>query len=221
MAERFRAYLITHADHAPPADARGVGGAPLRSLVEGELAVWVSGVDGSADPADLRSIARHNQVIQQATTPLRTPVPLRFGQIAGEETLRSALATRAAHWRQRLDEFAGAAEFGLLVSAAAPSRAQNLHREGARSGRHFLEKLAARERRAAEITAAVHAAVAGLVRRERVESVSDAGVVARVAHLVGTPDADAYRAAIDRLAEAHPDCGFHTSGPWPPYSFAA
>src|SRR5690606_23171270 len=126
MAERLWPYLITRAGHAPEPGVAGVGGAPVRGLAHGDLSVWVSDAGDGPVARDLESIQRHNDVIVAATTPGLTPVPLRFGQIAGTDALSATLDARADHWLARLDEFAGAAEFGLQVTEDGP-RAQNMH----------------------------------------------------------------------------------------------
>lgn len=218
MAERLWSYLVTHARHLPGAGWTGIGGVPLDSIIEGELAMWVSPLD--IIPArEIETITAHNDVIVRATTPSITPVPVRFGQVAAEADLRSSLRDRAEHFSARLAEFSGAAEFGLRVTAVGAG-AQNLHSGEFHTGREFLESLAAREQRAGVLAAAIRAELGPLVRRER-EDPPEGEVVARVAHLVGATDRAAYRAAVGRLAEMHEDYRFHSSGPWPPYSFAA
>ena len=218
MAERLWAYLVTRADHRPPADASGVCDRPVLAIAEGELAIWVSPLD-APPAADIGQIRRHNDVILRATTPGITPVPLRFGQLTGEAALRASLADPTARWAAWLDEFAGAAEFGVRVTGEAEAR--NLRPAAPPSGRAFLEALAARRRRSEQMCEAIRDAVRDVVRREWVDAPAQNGVIARLSHLVGTAEQHAYRRAIQEVARVYPECTFDSSGPWPPWSFAA
>lgn len=221
MSERLWLYCVTPAAHPPPSDVSGIGGAPLHAIDEGGLSVWVSTVARSEGPA-LRSIQSHNRVVEAALTDTVTPVPLRFGQTATEAELRAMLLADPAGWKQRLADFAGALEFGVRpLRTDRPMTAQNVRPPDAFPGRQFLTELARREREASNATAAVHDAVAGLVRMERIVTGTRGPASTSLSHLVARERVADYRHALRQLDERMPDLQLMTSGPWPPWSFAA
>lgn len=221
------AYCITLAGHET--GVTGVDGMPVRAVTSGDLAAWASEHPERPRPA-IDALRDHDAVVRAAMTPLVTPVPLRFGQwFESTDTLRARLGERARHWAELLAAFAGAVEMGLRVADAVPAP---LPVEAApeasppRSGREYLERLAARAHqpspgsaRQADALAALHRAVGEHVLQEAHGDVPDGEDILWVAHLVRLDHASAYRQAVAALRADVPGYRFRLTGPWPPYSF--
>jgi hypothetical protein len=159
-----------------------------------------------------------------------TPVPLRFGQWSESADVFEAAVVEKADWyRERLQSFSGAMEFGLRVLRPdKPAPAPLVRLPEAASGLEYMNALRDRvagERADREILANVTAGIAevmsGLVREERTEEARTAHGVVTVLHLVPRQHFDAYRERAQSLKLRFPELRFLVSGPWVPYSFAA
>jgi hypothetical protein len=212
-------YCVTPAGHRPPPDTLGIGDAPVHAVEEGGLAIWASPIV-KPHGTGLDAIRSHNRVVEAALTETVTPVPLRFGQTAAEAQARAMLVSDEDAWRRRLAAVAGTLEFGVRSLRSAPA-AQNVRDPARFTGRQFLEELARREREDSSVMAAVHEAVCGLVREERLVHATRGEASPAVAHLVERASVTDYRDALRRLDAQHPDFRLMTTGPWPPWSFAA
>ncbi|MFF1325742.1 GvpL/GvpF family gas vesicle protein [Streptomyces chartreusis] len=100
-----------------PEKADGIGDPPrpVRILREGDLAAIVSDA-----PEDLRpkrsDLLAHQHVLAQAGNS-GLVLPMRFGSLAPDDTaVTAALAERAAHYLQRLQDLAGTAEYSALAA---------------------------------------------------------------------------------------------------------
>ncbi|CAN5887724.1 hypothetical protein BH23GEM9_BH23GEM9_00900 [soil metagenome] len=105
----------------------GIDGAAVRAVAVDAFACLVS-EHPSRPPAATANVRVHNAVIVAAMDRRVTPVPLRFGQCLDDEAaIRRELESDAARWTRLLADFAGHAEFGVRVSAAAdgPGSAAN------------------------------------------------------------------------------------------------
>ncbi|MGQ0561909.1 MAG: GvpL/GvpF family gas vesicle protein [Gemmatimonadota bacterium] len=219
-------YCVVPAGHSVVL-AKGIDDAPVRAQrIEG-LAILVSDVP-RPEPT-VKHVRQHNTVIEAAVTHDVTPVPLRFGQWAGElDSFSSVLVEKAEWYHERLTAFAGAMEFGLrVVRPGPPPPARVVHVPAASTGLEYMKAL--RERVAAErvegeeveqVRAGISEAVTGIVREERAENARTPRGLLTVAHLVARPDFDAYREAAQGLRNRFPELRFLVSGPWMPYSFA-
>jgi hypothetical protein len=206
----------------------GVDDSPVRAVDANGLGAWVSDTAASiaASPARARS---HDRVIRVALED-ETPLPARFGQIVADDaTLRAALAERRSVLRAALERVEGAVEMTvrLLVSPdeAVAERPAPLSSE--RSGRHYLEQVAARERaernvlaKAAVVRDRVSGAVGALVRAESFAGAAPGSTLATLSHLVPREHIEAYRSALHALRAEDPALAIMVSGPWAPYSFA-
>lgn len=220
-------YCVLPADAPDPAVA-GIDGAPLRALRAHDMTVWVSDVAKAPQP-DLDRIRAHDAVVRAAMATGHTPVPIRFGQVAGgDDDVRAHLASR--DYRPDLARVSGCVEFGIRVVDPEVREAETQEPAGEappqeHSGTAYMRKLAARvhslERtraRALEAGRALDQALEGLVRDRRIAP-SDRPPGALVAHLVQATAADAYAARARELSHGHPPLRIVVTGPWPPYSF--
>jgi hypothetical protein len=217
-------YCVVPAEHEPGDALLGVDAEPVRSAAVGDLACWVS--EHQAKPeVSVARIQQHNAVVEAAITDLVTPVPVRFGQwVESEPRLRAVMGERMDHFRDWLPLFAGALEFGLRALNPEQPPAQVVRPEPYTTGRAYLtalrEQMRSREGNL-EIRDLIHDEFASLVRAERFEEAQGTHGLLSVAHLVARTDFDAYRHRVRELRERSPHLRFLTSGPWPPYSFAA
>lgn len=228
MDDGLYLYCAVPAGHAPRADLRGLEDVAVRAIAAPELALWATACARPPAPS-VEAIRRHNAVVEAAMTDAVTPVPLRFGQfLASLDAVHERAAERAADWRRLLAAFAGHEEHGVRVIDPEITPAARDVRAPASSGRAYLQALAraagaerARGTRAHAIADDLRTRLGGLIAQQRVEPLTSAHGLASIAHLVRRADAAAYRAALDAATRAHPTLRFLTSGPWPPYSFAA
>jgi hypothetical protein len=139
-------------------------------------------------------------------------LPARFGCIALDETsLSAALAAREAELAEALELVRSREQMTLRVHgelAGLPSSAG--------PGTRYLEG----RRRATKLPELepLRAALAGLVRAERVEPHEEPGLLASVYHLIDRGAAASYRRAVESSAVG--GLRVTLSGPWPAWSFA-
>ena len=220
-------YCVLPAD-APDPTVPGIDGAPLRSIRAEGVSVWVADVSTAPRP-DLDHIREHDLVIRAALDGGRTPVPIRFGQVAGsDDDVIAHLASR--DYRPDLERIAGAVEFGIRVldpDAHDPEPEKPVDDEGAGRGpgATHMKMLAARMQalqrtraRSLDVARELDAQLGRWVRESRIAP-SDKPAGATVAHLVQAAAADTYVARARELSHAHPPLRIVVTGPWPPYSF--
>jgi len=223
----YYVYCVVPASQRAPEELQGLNGSSVYSKALGDLAIWVSEVERPQPGAE--AATAHNRVVEAAVTEEVTPVPIRFGQWAPEfAAIEQAIVGRAAWYRERLDEFAGALEFGVrVVDPTKQKAAQVLRTETGITGREYMNAL--RERAAAaqsdraevERIAAAAAQILGPhVRATKVEEPGTAHGLVNIVHLVARDRFESYRAAVDAVKTAFPELRFLLSGPWVPYSFA-
>lgn len=238
METGFHLYCLLPASRVDPAEVRGIDGREVIELHVEDLGVWCSPCEKSPAP-DLDRIRAHDRVIRGASTETVTALPFRFGQwFAERSTMESRILGQAPHYREALDEVAGAVEFGIRLeestegSAMKPSEGQTSESEaaavtGAGAGAEYLRRLA-REREEREIRYShgestleeLHRLVAGFTRKIRVDPVAGRGSIASAAHLVPHPRIEPYRDALAAFMKDRVALELRLTGPWPPYSFA-
>jgi Gas vesicle synthesis protein GvpL/GvpF len=181
-----------------------------------------------ASPARARS---HDRVVRGALD-LETPLPARFGQLVADVAgLTDMVASRRAALSSALDAVAGSVEMTvrMLLPADAkeePSRRQAPRDRSTNTGRAYLERVSADQRRERNVLAQagivrerVSSAVQGLVRAEVFTGASVGSGMATVAHLVPRENVEVYRSALLQLRSNEPTLAIMVSGPWAPYSF--
>jgi hypothetical protein len=220
-------YCIVPPAQAAPPGLAGVDGASVEVVPAAGLAVWVSRHDAPPTPS-IDAVRAHNAVVVAAMDREITPVPVRFGQwLAGETAVEERVAAERDRWADRLAVFAGRAEYGATVSAAASEAARDVRAAEAATGTAYMQELARRQAGAAQrrnvadrIAGYIATQVEHYATETRVELPAEGDVIARIAHLVAWADADAYHGVMRELCEPRTDAQLRLSGPWPPYSFA-
>ena len=224
-------YCVLRATREPPATLLGIDGAPVRAVDLGGLGAWVSEVPSAPIVPSPERARSHDSVVRAALEG-ETPLPARFGQtLASEEELRAAVAERRAALETALARVEGAIEMTVRMlvprSESVPPETTAALSPRARSGREYLERVAAAQREERNVLARtqtvrdrISAAVGGLVRAEAFAAAAPGSTLATLSHLVPRPDIDRYRHALLTLRRDDPALAFMVSGPWAPYSFA-
>jgi hypothetical protein len=97
---------------------RGVGGAQVRVLALGDLAAVVSEFEGEAAGADAENVRAHNRV--NATALARTtPLPFRFGTLAGERRLADYVSENEGALLAALARVRGCVEMSVKIRRGA------------------------------------------------------------------------------------------------------
>jgi hypothetical protein len=221
-------YCIVPADHRPAAKLLGVDGTAVEYRVAGRIGVWVSEFSARPEPS-IERVRDHNRVVEAAVSAQVTPVPVRFGQwLVSGEALQAHIAERAEWYVSTLDRFAGCLEFGIRVLDPDQQSARNLPTPAGTTGRQYMaalrEQYRARESAEpalAELRERIHERFASIARAEQFETPETTHGKTAVVHLVEHANFDAYRAAVQKLRAEFTSLRFLSSGPWPPYSFAA
>jgi hypothetical protein len=202
------------------------GAEPLRRKLE-DLAA----LDGLAR-------AHHNGVAAVART--AAVVPARLASVYRDDTrVAGMLGERGPDFRDTLRRLAGRTEWGIKVYGAAnpPTASTGAPPAGteARPGTAYLmrrrtELRAAEDAREVALAAAekVHATLGRFAVASRQhppqdrQLTGDAGwMVLNGAYLVADDRTDDFAAAVRSLADRYPAVRLESTGPWPPYSFAA
>lgn len=215
-------------DEAGLGGVRGLGGEAARLFPRGPLAAVVSPFAEAPVPVTREHLLAHNRVNAQALA-RTTPLPFRFGTLAGEEELDAYLGARAAALRTALASVRGRVEMSVKLmwaDPAAPRPEAPAPPGGAGGGTAFLlakrRELAGDEearRKADQLAAWLEERTAGLAREARARVRPAEHIVVRAAHLVARARVGEYRERLRALRAERPDLRFLTSGPWPPYSF--
>jgi hypothetical protein len=192
-----------------PRGAIGALGEPLRILAVGAL----EAVCGDPPPPlSAEALRAHEAAVRRVADGAQACLPARFGCIALDETsLSAALAAREAELAEALELVRSREQMTLRVHgelAGLPSSAG--------PGTRYLEG----RRRATKLPELepLRAALAGLVRAERVEPHEEPGLLASVYHLIDRGAAASYRRAVESSAVG--GLRVTLSGPWPAWSFA-
>jgi hypothetical protein len=224
-------YCLLRATREPPAGLAGVDDAPVRAVDLGGICAWVSDVDTAtmvASPARARS---HDRVVRRALD-WETPLPARFGQVVADVAgLADMVASRRAALSSALDTITGSVEMTVRMllpvdAKEEPSRRRPPHDRSADTGRAYLERVSADQRRERNVLAQagivrerVSSAVQGLVRAEAFTGALVGSGMATLSHLVPRENVEVYRSALLQLRSNEPTLAIMVSGPWAPYSF--
>jgi len=110
---------------------RGVGGAPVCVLATGGLAAVVSEFEGEAAEVSAANVRAHNRVNALALA-RSTPLPFRFGTLAGEHRLAEYVAANEAALLDALARVRGCVEMSVKVRRDAGKA--KVKRQKARGG---------------------------------------------------------------------------------------
>lgn len=224
-------YCILRATREPPADLLGIDSSPVRAVDLGGLAAWVSDLDETSIVASPARARGHDRVVRAALED-ETPLPARFGQVLPNEAdFRAALSERRGALEAALERVEGAMEMTVrmlvpVAPGAESAEKANVGRRGPKSGRGYLEQVAAVQREERNVLAKarivrdrVSSAVGRLVRAESFAGAASGSSLATLSHLVPRKNIDAYRNALLALRDEDPSLAIMVSGPWAPYSF--
>lgn len=224
-------YCVLRATREPPATLRGIDNLPVRAVDLGGLGAWVSDVAAPPVVASPERARSHDHVVRAALED-DTPLPARFGQIvATDRDLETAVASSREAIDAALRLVDGAIEMTVRMlipreRGALPGEQEATAGGRARTGRDYLERVAAIQReernvlaRAEVVRDRITGAVGGLARAESFAGVAAGSRLATLSHLVPRERVDAYRQALLALRREDPGLAFMVSGPWAPYSF--
>jgi hypothetical protein len=204
----------------PPTAALGQGLAaePLSLVACGPL-ISVVGEMRAPPAVEGTALRGHDATIRRLADLVDAILPARFATMAEDETaLRALLEPRTASLGDALRLVAGCEQMTLRVFGPAlppPRAATDVPREAGPGTRYLAARFRATTPAGLE---PVRAAVAALVRAERITPHRTPPLLASVYHLVRRDDTAAYR---QNLAAAHlAPLRVEVSGPWPPYAFA-
>lgn len=201
-------------------DARASAASELNEICAAGLRALAEPVK-EAPPANLQQLVRYEETVERIMQ-RHTILPMRFGSVLdSEEAVRDLLRERAAEFLSALEHLAGAAEYGLRVSAApegaAPGSADG---DDGGPGESYMRARLAEQRRSRELCAWLDEALAGLVRDRSYRSSLDPTAPLSAAYLVDRLTEHEFRERVTEISESTHHI-LWWSGPWPPYSFAA
>jgi hypothetical protein len=228
---------------AAVAALRGVCGAPVRHLVEGDVGCLVSTVAladfgeqalraNLADLGWLERVAIEHDAVVRAGARLATTAPLRLATVcASDDAVRARLRRLSRPAKALLDRLDGRDEWGVKLLGGAGEHVEQ--RVAASSGAAYLRQrrdaLQAREQAAADAVRhadavyarLLEAAVAGERHRPQDRELSglDRPMTLNAAFLVDRDRVSEFRGAVDETARFLPADSLVLTGPWPPYSF--
>ena len=115
-------YAIVAAPGERTYDFAGIGGAPVYSIANGQVAAVVSDVlDGRIRP-ERRHLAAQQAVLKGLLSRADAMLPMAFGIIAdGPKAIQKILSRNHAAFLQQLQRVAGMVEMGLRVSLEVPN----------------------------------------------------------------------------------------------------
>jgi gas vesicle protein GvpL/GvpF len=217
-------YALLAGEPAGPALA-GLAGEPLRFLPCGGFVAAV-GEQPAAPKVSAAALAGHDAAVRRLAERVAALLPARFGGwLPDAAALVARLAPHAAEVAAALALVRGCVQMTLRVFGeplpAAAVRAEP-PRAGPGPGARYLaarRQALARERSLPEI-APLTAALAPLLRAERLERHARGRLLGTAYHLVRREDAAAYGETVAGAAALLGGRTVAASGPWPPYAFA-
>lgn len=223
----LHAYCVRRASEpAPPPELKGVDGAAVYLVGEGELALWVSSAEPNRAP-ELERLRAHDRVVRAALA-TATPLPIRLGaHFQDEVAARAALRERATEFLEALRRVEHRVEMAVRVEWGAeaplpdpvPTLAVSSGREYLEMRRRQLEAGAALGERARRELDAVADFFADLDLPTVRNLLPDSQSVGSLAHLVHRNQIDQYRERARAARQQLSRLNLSLSGPWAPYSF--
>jgi hypothetical protein len=214
-------YVYAVLSARPPGRWRGLAGEPLRFLRMAGL-VLAAGTISEAPAPTTAALRRHDRVAQDLGRAGAAVLPMRFGTIAADRAdLGRLLAPQAPGLRRALAEVKGRAQMTVRVFGARGRRVTAVRTAaGAGPGARYLAARHPARIREMPDVARLRAALAGIVRAERIEGSQSPPLVASLYHLVDRAQIAAYRRAFRSAACHLADVRVTQSGPWAAYAFA-
>lgn len=225
-------------------EVAGVGGAKPHLLTCGGVSVVVSDFEGEQVSVTRENVFAHERVVQQVLAHT-TPLPFRFGTLAGRERLEDYVNANQEGLLRVMERVRDSVEMSVkIIWSAADVRHDALEEEplgeggGPESGASVENGemgkgsayLAARRReilgdelvkkRAEDVAGWLIERVGGAVRERKIDVRPVESLVVRAAFLVQRTELPAFRERLEATRHERAGLRFLTSGPWPPYSFS-
>src|SRR5689334_3546802 len=116
---KLYAYCFTEDGDAPSESLTGIEGSQVRVLKAEGFSVLVSNFSADTVPVNRHNVLAHSAVIQRVLAHT-TPLPLRFGALAGEEQLRNYVSAKHEALQEKFDSIRGCIEMNVkLISQGA------------------------------------------------------------------------------------------------------
>ncbi|MBV9957262.1 MAG: GvpL/GvpF family gas vesicle protein [Acidobacteria bacterium] len=208
--------------------AAGIGGVAPHLFDCAGICAVVSEFASATVAVTRENVLAHERVLSRVLA-ATTPLPFRFGTVAGEERLENFVSTHRASLLSALARVRGAVEMSVkIIWDEEPERAApDSEAQEAGAGTRFLltkrRELLGAERlqeRAENLSAWLAHMLEENVKDSLVEVRPAASLVVSASHLVAREAVESYRARLEAARRERPDLRFLTSGPWPPYSFS-
>lgn len=223
-------YAIVEAGIRIPSGMMGLAGAPVSTILQGELAAAISPIDPEESRPTVDNILRHATVVE-GLRQLGQAVPVRFGTtLPDEDAVVRVLSQRYSALADDVNNLGDKVEFGINVLwDESQQRSAPIDQPGHGGASPGVRYLAARR--------AEHVREAALRDRARTlaheldgsfrESSIDARLTVlptarlplRAAYLVDPARVPDFQATFERTRRTRHELSFLLSGPWPPYSF--
>lgn len=211
----------------------GVGGVAPRLVDYDGLSAVVSEFAEASVAVTRENVLAHERVLSRVLT-ATTPLPFRFGTVAGAQRLESFITAQRISVLAALERVRGAVEMSVKIirpdeEEERTALASETQGEDAAAGvgtRFLLTKRreilsAERLKEGAEtLSAWLAAMLKDVVKDSFVELRPAESMFVSASHLVARERVENYRARLEAARRERPDLRFLTSGPWPPYSFS-
>lgn len=113
-------YAITPAS-ARPDDLHGINDAVVYLVCEGDIAAAVSDIDAEKIRPQRKNLAAHQHVLKSLMSTV-TPLPIKFGMIASDETaVKRLLKRHQTSFTEQLEYLKDTVEMGLRLSWSVPN----------------------------------------------------------------------------------------------------
>jgi hypothetical protein len=160
------------------------------------------------------AVVRHGLVVEALRESADAVLPARFGEeFATDESLREAIASRAAEQNAQHERVEGCVELAVRLLDAKPSSVV-----AAAGGSAYMRLRLREEARREALLSALHGRLQPHARCSTTRSRAGEHTAA---YLVATSDQGEFQRALDDFADAHPEVTIVCTGPWAPYSFTS
>lgn len=215
----------------------GVCGVRPRLLACGGIQVVVSDYEGETVRIEREQVFAHERVVRRVLESV-TPLPFRFGTLAGAEKLEKFVETNREALLNNLERVRNCVEMSVKIiwdvdkvrrqaRAASEREGEAGEPKASGEGASYLE---ARRReilggellkeRAQEVAEWLKECLAGEAVEHELEVRPSEPLVVRAAFLVRRERLKDYQARVEEARASRADLRFLTSGAWPPYSFS-
>lgn len=232
---KLHIYCVVEPAQTLPDALHGVAGALVRRLEIAGLCFLVSEYSERVVPVTRENVLAHAAVIQSVLK-VTTPLPFRFGTLAGEEQLQNYVNAKREALHAKLEQVRDCVEMNIkIISERDWTEVSPVINAQENPGTAFLaekrREILGGEARAAEaerIGAWLEGEIGSVVREHDLKP-NAAGVNSTArplsklllagAYLVERDRVDEFRRRAAEARAQRPELHFLVSGPWAPYSF--